>query len=140
MASVQVSTGLRLRPYVGGADLAEVVRLLNAEAAADGLQRRTSLEELGAIYAHPSDAFDPARDVTVAEIDGEVVAVGERETVDTTDGHREYRLDGVVDPAWRRRGIGRALLRESERTARERASVEGHASPILGSFASWVNV
>jgi mycothiol synthase len=136
MAAVQVSTGLRLRPYAGGADLAEVVRLLNAEAAADGLQRRTSLEELGAIYAHPSDAFDPARDVTVAEIDGEVVAVGERETVDTTDGHREYRLDGVVDPAWRRRGIGRALLRESERIARERASVEGHASPILASW-SW---
>jgi mycothiol synthase len=136
MAMVGTMAGLRLRPYAGEADLAEIARLLNAESAADGLQRRTSLEEIGAIYAHPSDSFDPERDVTIADVDGRVVAVAERETVDTTDGRREYRLDGVVDPAWRRRGVGRAVLAESERIARERASVEGHPSPVLGSW-SW---
>jgi len=136
MTTVGNATGLRLRPYAGEADLVEIVRLLNAECVADGLQRRTSLEDISAIYAHPSDAFDPRRDVTIAEVDGRVVALAERETVDTTDGLREYRLDGVVDPAWRRRGIGRAILAESERIARERASVDAHPSPVLGSW-SW---
>ena len=130
------TTGLRLRPFAGEADLVEIVRLENAEAAADGLQRRTTVEELGAYFAHPNASFDPARDVTLAEIDGQIVAAAQREVIDTTDGHREYRLDGTVDPAWRRRGIGRAVLTENKRLARELAALEGSASPILGSW-SW---
>jgi mycothiol synthase len=129
-------TGIELRPYAGEGDLVEIVRLENAEAVADGLQRRTSVEELGANFAHPSASFDPARDVTMAEVDGQVVAAAQREVVDTTDGHREYRLDGVVDPAWRRRGIGRTVLAENERLARQLAAEERAASPVLGSW-SW---
>ena len=136
MASVETATGLRLRPYAGEADLVDIARLENAEAAADKLQRRTSVEELAAGYAHPNASFDPARDVTLAEVDGVVVAAAQREIVDTTDGHREYRLDGVVDPAWRRRGIGREVLAENERIARRIAAEERPASPILGSW-SW---
>ena len=136
MATSIISAGLRLRPFAGDADLAEIVRLENAEASADGLQRRTTVEELGAYFAHPNAAFDPARDVTLAEVDGRVVAAAQREVIDTTDGHREYRIDGIVDPAWRRRGIGRALLAENERLARELAAREQPASPILGSW-SW---
>ena len=131
-----IKTGIELRPYAGEADLVEIVRLENAEAAADGLQRRTSLEEMAAHFAHPSASFDPARDVTIAEVDGRVVAAAQREVIDTTDGFREYRLDGVVDPAWRRRGVGRALLAENERLSRRLAADERPASPVLGSW-SW---
>ena len=61
-----------------------------------------------------ASAFDPARDVTIAEIDGEPVGFAERGWVDTTDGtFREYRCDGAVLPEWRRRGIGTALLAEN---------------------------
>jgi GNAT superfamily N-acetyltransferase len=136
MTAIETVAGLRLRPYAGEADLPDIVRITNAESAADGLERRTSLVEVGAQFAYPSPAFDPARDVTIAEIDGHIVAVAEREVVDTTDGHREYRLDGSVDPAWRRRGIGRTLLVENERHARELAASEGATSPIFGSW-SW---
>jgi len=131
-----VKTGIELRPYAGEADLVEIVRLENAEATADSLEYRTSVEETASNFGHPNASFDPARDVTIAEIDGVVVGVGQREVVDTTDGYREYRLDGVVDPAWRRRGIGRAILAENERLARILAAEEGAASPILGSW-SW---
>ena len=130
------ATGIELRPYAGEADLVEIVRLQNAEAVSDGLQRRTSLEEVAAEFSHPSPSFDPARDVTLAEVDGKVVAVAQREVVDTTDGYREYRLDGVVDPAWRRRGVGRTVLAESERLARRLAADERPASPVFGSW-SW---
>jgi mycothiol synthase len=129
------TTGIELRPYAGEADLVEIARLENAEATADRLQRRTSVEEVAAEFSHPSPSFDPARDVSLAEVDGRVVAYARREVVDTTDGHREYRLDGAVDPAWRRRGIGRAVLAESERLARRLAAEEGHASPVLGSWS-----
>lgn len=135
MAVTVIETGLELRPYAGEADLVEIARLENAEAAADPLDRRTSVEELAAFFAHPNASFDPTRDVTIAELDGRVVGAGQREVVDTTDGHREYRLDGVVDPAFRRRGFGRAILEENERLARKLAAEEGAASPILGSWS-----
>ncbi len=133
---IGTTTGLRLRPYAGEADLVHIARLENAEAQADGLQRRTTVEEVASNHAHPNASFDPARDVTLAEIDGQVVAAAQREVVDTTDGHREYRLDGIVDPVWRRRGIGTALLEDNIRHARELAAIERPSSPIIGSW-SW---
>ncbi len=140
MATIERSrngpVGLRLRPYAGEADHADIARLENAEAEADGIHRRTSAQEVASNFAHPNASFDPARDVTIAEIDGRAVAVAQREVVDTTDGHREYRLDGTVDPAWRRRGIGTVLLEDNLRRARELAAVERPASPMLGSW-SW---
>jgi ribosomal protein S18 acetylase RimI-like enzyme len=136
MALAGTVAGLRLRPYAGEADLADIARIENAEAAEDGLQRRVSLEEVASFFARSSDSFDPARDVTIAELDGRVVGVGQREIVDTTDARREYRLDGIVDPAWRGRGIGRALLTENERVARDLAGAQGASAPVLGSW-SW---
>jgi mycothiol synthase len=136
MALAGTVAGLRLRPYAGEADLADIARIENAEAAEDGLQRRVSLEEVAAFFSRSSDSFDPARDVTIAELDGRVVGVGQREIVDTTDARREYRLDGIVDPAWRGRGIGHALLAENERVARDLAAAQSAGSPVLGSW-SW---
>jgi ribosomal protein S18 acetylase RimI-like enzyme len=131
----KVLAGLRLRPYAGEADLAEIMRIENLEAEADTIPERRNLEDLVAEYGHPSEAFDPARDVTLAEVDGRVVAVGSRETIDTTDGFREHRVHGAVDPAWRRRGIGRAMLLENERRQRDVAAAEHGASRRL--FGSW---
>jgi len=131
------ATGLRLRPFAGEADLAEMVRVHNAEAEADDMHYRTSVEELAAFVAHPSPSFQPFRDITIAELDGRVVAVAHREVIDTTDGFREYRVDGEVDPHYRRRGIGRALLEENERRLRElEASEPGARTPIFGSWSS----
>ena len=137
MATSVAATGLRLRPFAGEADLPDMVRVHNAEAEADGLHQRTNHEELAAYVAHPSASFNPARDITIAELDGRVVGVASREAVDTTDGFREYRLDGEVDPAYRRRGIGRALLAENLRLQRELAATEGGGrTPIFGSWSN----
>jgi mycothiol synthase len=127
--------GLRLRPYAGEADLPGLVRVFNAESEADGLHHRTSLEDLTAALGHPSASFDAARDVTVAELDGRIVGSSHREAIDTTDGLREYRLNGEVDPAYRRRGIGRALLEEGKRRLREIAATDGSTLPRM--FGSW---
>ena len=128
-------SGLRLRPYAGEADLPEMVRIMNAEAAADRLHFRTTVEELASQYAHPSEAFQPTRDVTIAELDGRVVGQASREVIDTTDGFREYRNDGEVDPEYRRRGIGAALLAENLRLHREQAKADPTDRTRI--FGSW---
>ena len=127
--------GLRLRPYAGETDLAAIARIENAEAGADRIPSHTSEERLQARYAHANEHFNPTRDVTIAEVDGRAVAVASREWVDTTDGLREYRLDGAVDPAFRGRGIGTSLLGENERLMRELAATHDTALPRI--FGSW---
>ena len=135
MQTSQIVTGLRLRPYRGEQDLPDIVRVENAEAEADSLPERSNVEDMAAHFAQRSESFDALRDLTLAEMDGHVVAFGIRNIVDTTDGFREYRLNGAVDPAWRRRGIGRALLLENERRLRDVAAAEHGASRSV--FGSW---
>lgn len=126
--------GLRLRLYAGEPDLAAITRILNAEAAADDLPDRFSVEGLAAEYRHPNEHFDPGRDVTIAELDGLPVGMGHRTWVDTTDGYREYRMDGAVDPGWRRRGVGTAIAAENERRLRDLAAEHGPQRRVLGSW------
>jgi mycothiol synthase len=131
----KIMTGLRLRPYAGESDLTDIARIENGEAAADALPERTSVEHLAARFSHPNEAFDPRRDVTLAELDGIVAGVAQRAWVDTNDGLREYRVDGAVDPAYRRRGLGTALLAENERLSRELAA--GHDTGRQRVLGSW---
>lgn len=128
--------GLTLRPYAGEPDVADIVRVSNLEFAADHVPEHVELANQLAYYRHPTDKFDPARDVTLAEVDGVVVAYGSIYWVDTNDGDfREYRVDGRVDPAWRRRGIGTALLRRNEELARALAA--GHRTERKTALGTW---
>lgn len=116
--------GLVVRPYAGEADHPEIVRLQNAEWAADGIRGRVSVPEVAAWLRHPSEQFDPARDLRIAELDGRPVAVTWTDWIDTTDGLREYRSRGFVEPAARRHGVGRVLLEDNIRRLHEIAA--GH--------------
>ena len=129
-------TGVNLRPFAGAAaDVAETVRIVNAELAADGQPNRASLEGRAAYWRHPSEMFDSARDVTIAELDGRIVGYGIREWSDTSDGKRAYEVNGAVDPAFRRRGVGAALLAENER--RQRALAQTHVTDRPKVLDSW---
>ena len=135
------SPGLVLRTFAGEADLPDVVRIQNAEWAADGTPARMSVGEYRAEWSHPSEKFDPARDVRIAELDGQVVGFTQSDWVDTRDGLREYRSGGAVDPAFRRRGIGTALLADRMAAARQLDTGYSHDHPrVLGMWLDERNV
>jgi len=123
--------GLVIRPYGGEADLPEVVRVQGAEWAADGVSERASVDSLRAWWGIPSEQFDPARDVDIIEVDGRVVAVTQRDWIDATDGVREYRARGWIDPAFRRRGIGTMLVARNEAIRRRLAASHDTDRPLV---------
>lgn len=136
-ASAAGVPGLVIRRYRGEADIPDMVCVANAELAMDRSTARRTVEAETAELRHASEQFDPARDVHLAEVDGVLVAHGNVDWVDTTDGLREYRTGGYVDPAWRRRGIGRALLRANLARLREIAAAHQTDRPrVLG---LWIN-
>jgi len=129
MTSQGAPAGLELRPYRGEPDLAAMLSIFTAANEADQIDERVSIEGLRNWLAHPSPHFDPAADVVMAAVDGEPVGYGWTSWVDTTDGLRDYGTRGHMHPAWRRLGIGTAILRHNEGRLRELAASQPTERP-----------
>jgi mycothiol synthase len=127
--------GLTTRPYRAG-DGAVVSGLYTAMDSADGVPWRSTAEEMENWMSRPTPSFDARRDATLVEVDGKPIAVRQVEWVDTNDGLREYRVGGGVHPDWRRRGIGRWLLRDAEAHARDRDAADPTDRPRF--YGCWV--
>jgi GNAT superfamily N-acetyltransferase len=127
---------LALRAYRPG-DASAMVELWNRANAADGVPWRTDTAELEAWFSQSNDKFDPGRDLFLVELDGKLVATADSEWVDTTDGLREFRMGAIVDPAWRRRGIGSWLQGQLEAHAHRlwQTYPSDERRPMFGSWA-----
>ena len=131
-----VPAGLELRPYQGEPDLGAMVRIFTAANEVDGIEERVSVEGLRNWVEHPSPHFDPAADIVLALVDGEVAGYGWTSWVDTTDGLREYATRGHVHPASRRRGVGSAILGHNEARLRRLAASHDSGRPrVFTAFA-----
>jgi mycothiol synthase len=120
--------GLRFRHFRGEEDLPGMLRVYGAAHEADGIEEVTTLEQLRLNYENLVNC-DPDRDITMAEVDGDLVAYARVFWQDLVDGGRSYEAFGFVHPEWRRRGIGGALLRHNESLLRAIAAEHSAIAP-----------
>ena len=120
--------GLRFRGYRGPEDHAEMHRVHQAAAAANGIDEAITVEQMDTAYAHHVNC-DHERDIVLAEVDGSLVAYARVFWQDLVEGGRSYENFGFVHPDWRRRGIGTALHGRNEARLREIASEHPEVTP-----------
>lgn len=127
--------GLVIRTFRDPSDYAAMADLEREANLHDGEDFLPDAESLRAEYEHTTD-LDPRLDIFFAEVDGRVVASSSVNR-QVRDGLAVYGTKGVVLPAWRRRGIGRALLRTGEARLRQLAErFDDRDGRVLGSWAS----
>lgn len=120
--------GFRFRPFAGPRDYAGMVRANMAARRHDGVVETVTVEGMASDYAHLSNS-DLERDVLIGEVDGEIVTYGRTEWTELNEGGRGYISICLIEPTWRRRGIGRAMLRWQEERRRQVAAAHLDASP-----------
>lgn len=115
------------RPFYKAHDIERIAALVKECDVAD---------DLDAFVANDSlcrGMIKNEENAVLVEVDGRVVAAG----LLTSVGPGSYLIEGCVHPEFRRRGLGRLLLRTCERRARELARAQGEHS-VLHAMA-WQN-
>jgi mycothiol synthase len=125
---IDTAVGVAIRNYRGEEDLPAMLRVYVAAHEADGIEEVTTLEDMRRNYATLVNC-DPARDILLAEVDGEVVAYARVFWQEMVEGGRTYENFGFVHPAWRRRGIGGALHRRNEERLQRIAAEHPDVAP-----------
>lgn len=86
-----------------------MARIIGEAKRADGIERSDSVETISTWYKHLHNC-DPYLDMLFVEIEGEPIGYSRVWWEKQEDGLHTYRSFAVLDPAWRRRGIGQAIL------------------------------
>lgn len=122
-----VIAGLGFRLFQGDTDFPHMVRIINAAKRADGMERSDSVETISTGYKHLHNC-DPYQDLLFVEIDGEPVGYSRVWWEEQEDGQHTYQSFALLDPAWRRRGIGQTVLNWD--LERLRSIAAGHESQV----------
>ena len=127
--------GLSFRSYRDG-DVPALAALQEAVEIADETFEILGEAALANELANFAD-FEPTRDLLLAEIGGQLVAASRQFRL-IRDGEREFDTFGWVHPDWRRRGLGRAMLRHAEAQLGDRAAAEDDAGETRAAhLGSW---
>lgn len=124
------------RAFRGAEDYPHFVRIINVSAVAEGDERVETVEAIASSYDH-LERCDPQRDLLVAEAACGPVAYSRVWWDDEADGPRVHKFFGLVDPAYRGRGIGGALLAWNELRLREIAATHNDLGQRL--LETWAN-
>lgn len=128
-------SGLTFRRFDPAADYERLASLLGASSKGDAIDYLPTAASLRNDFEHMT-GFDPGADLLLAEAGGELIGFGHPRR-DVRDGVGVYWTSGTVLPAYRRRGLGRALVRWNE--ARGRAIARDFDDEGGRAFASWVD-
>jgi len=134
LPALPTDLGLRWRALVPD-DLDALLVLVNRTEEADGLPYRHAREELAELF--DGDWKDPERDsLAGVDADGALRAWAWVDQPPGDTGTLRVFLMGGVDPDWRGRGIGRAVLAWSHARGRQVAAARGRDVPVrLATFA-----
>jgi mycothiol synthase len=120
--------GLTARSFGDASDYERLSALMIAANLRDGIPDMPTARNLQ-VQMDGAEGADPVDDVVIVEVDGRAVAASGVERV-VRDDVPNYQIWGVVDPAFRRRGLGTCLLGWSLAHARVRASREDPGTPV----------
>ena len=126
--------GLAFRHFRGESDYPGIAATDNASREVDGAEWVLTVDDITREYAHLVNS-DPLRDMIIAEIDGEMVGLSRSEWLLETSGLYRYWFPLLLTPAWRGRGIRRAMLRWME--ARLRRVAAEHPAGARKVFSTW---
>jgi mycothiol synthase len=115
--------GLVLRGFRGEEDFPGMRAVKLAAEAADGVDQPVTLEDFALVYRTLRNC-DPATDLVIAEIGGEMAAYQRVHWWEEYTGVRRYQPFCFVVPQARGRGLGTAMLTHGEARLREIAA--GH--------------
>lgn len=110
--------GLIFRRFRGERDYPNMLAVIDGCKAADRIERGNSLEDIAHSYAHLVNC-DPFEDMLFAEVNGQVVGYNRVAWKQESEGDTIYVLIGFLLPAWRRMGIGSAMLDHAQRRLQE---------------------
>jgi len=102
--------GLTMRGYSDPQEHARIAAVIQRCLDADGVDEVQTTDDIAHRFTHMQN-FDPAQDVLLAEIRGELVGYVRMNWLRESNGDVIFRHHGCVLPEWRRKGIGSTLLR-----------------------------
>jgi GNAT superfamily N-acetyltransferase len=129
--------GLVFRYFRAPEDYQNMASIIRACAVVDDTERADTAEELAHYFAHLTNC-NPSTDMIVAEIDPgngrkpEAIGYSRCTWREEGNGERRYMFFGRITPAWRRKGIGRAMLNWIEGRVQEIANT--HPTEITKYF------
>ncbi|HKG55808.1 MAG TPA: GNAT family N-acetyltransferase [Candidatus Limnocylindrales bacterium] len=134
VAGAPAISGLTFRRLRDDRDYDSIAALITTANLADGIDWAPDGPNLKAEYEHNAH-MDVRSDVVLAEVEGRLVAI--RDTFrEVRDDTAIYGSIGHVHPEFRRRGLGRALLRHGEARLREIAAT--HPEDTKREYGSWI--
>jgi ribosomal protein S18 acetylase RimI-like enzyme len=120
--------GLAFRTFAGESDFPKMVAVFEASREIDQFDWTYTLDDLQREFKH-MEHCDPSQDLLVAEIGDEMIGYSRCWWDLLEEGLYLYQHIGLEKPAWRRMGIGRALVQASERRLREIAAAHPAEAP-----------
>lgn len=129
-------SGLSFRHFRGAEDYPKMVAVIAASAEADQIERVDTVEDVANNYSHLVNC-DPYQDMLFVEINGEVIGYSRGYWRREENGSYIYGTFGFLDPTWRRKGIGTAMLHWMEN--RLRTMAEAHSMLGQGLLETFVD-
>ena len=121
VADAPALPGLSFRHFRGPADYPGLAKAINASEAADDEEWVATVDEIARMFENLVN-FDPAHDIVIAEANGGIVGAGFGSWRQENDGLYRFQINLILVPAWRGRGLRRAILRWVEARLREVAA------------------